>query len=280
MSYESYYISAGLSTGYSWYTLIGRFGIGTGLRAGFEFIKYDESVFRPFSSSLRDNLGQWAYNDRWYTKLSWDNRDIIFDPTNGFILSETFTIVGLLPAASSEYLKSVSRFDAYLTLFDLPVSETFSFKSVFKFHTALSYLAPKPGGEPIDVQKDGFYADGMFIARGWNPEADGQSLWDSSIELRFPIVKNILSFDLFLDMVGLWSSKDDFTSMEISDFKFSLGGGLRLANPQFPFSLYLVKKFEVDKDTGTINWNPESETATFKNSGLQLVISFGIDIYQ
>ena len=182
-----------------------------------------------------------------------------------------------MPSTTSDFLKSVTRFDFYLKLFDVPVSDAYSFKSVFKFHTALSYLAPKPGGPAVNVQKDGFYADGMFIARGWSPEADGQVLWDSSVELRFPIVKNILSFDMFLDMVGLWGSDSEFTNMRIQDFKFSLGAGLRLANPSFPFSLYLVQRFNVD-DSGIINWTPEPGTTEFGN--VDLVISFGIDIYQ
>ena len=203
-------------------------------------------------------------------------RDIIFDTNKGFILSETLTIAGLIPGDSSDYIKSVSRFDAYFTLFDLPVSESFSFKSVLKFHTALSYLAPK-GGIPINVQNDGFSFSGMFMARGWNPVSGGQTLWDNTIELRFPIVMNILSFDLFADMVGLWGSKDDFTTMKIQDFKFSVGLGLRLANPSFPFSLYLVKKFNVNEDN-TINWNPEPSSNVLGE--FDLVISFGIDIYQ
>lgn len=279
MTYESHYLSTGLSTGYTWYTRMGRLGLGTGIRAGIEYITYDDEVFRPFSSTIRENLNSWLYTDRWWTRASWDLRDITYDPTSGTILSETFTVAGILPTASSEYLKSVTRFDAYLTLLDIPVSDTYDFKSVFKFHTALSWLAPKPGGPAIDVETDGFYVDGMFVGRGWYPESDGQSLWDNTIELRFPVVKNILSLDFFLDVVGLWGSEEDFRNMEIQDFKFSLGGGLRLSNPQFPFSLYLVKKFNFDDD-GSINWNPEPDYTEFSGSALDLVISFGIDIYQ
>lgn len=279
MEYESYEFSTGFSTGYTWHTFLGRLGLGTGIRAGIEYVTYDDDIYRPYSDSVRENLNTWLYNDKWWSKVSIDSRDITYDPTNGAILSETFTLAGILPTSSSEYIKSVSRFDFYKTLLDIPVTETYNFKSVFKFHTALSWLAPVPGGEDIDVETDGFYVDGMFLARGWYPEDDGQSLWDSTIELRFPIVANILSFDMFLDMVGLWGSDDEFKVMTIQDFKFSLGAGLRLANPQFPFSLYLVKKFNVDDD-GSINWNPEPDYTEFDDWGLDLVISFGIDIYQ
>jgi len=278
MTYDSHNISMGLSTGYTWYTPAGRLGIGTGIRAGLKYIDYDETIYRPFEESTRDNHKKWAFNDRFWVKGSWDLRDIVFDPNKGFILSETFSIVGIIPSASTQYFKSVSRFDAYFTLFDLPVSESFNFKSVFKFHTALSYLIQK-GSVPLNVQDDGFYADGMFISRGWTPRSNGQSLWDSSVELRFPLVQNILSFDIFLDMVGLWGSVEEFRGMNISDFQFSLGAGLRLANPQFPFSLYLVRKFEVVN--GSLVF-PESEIGkdAFSDIGLDLVISFGIDIYQ
>ncbi|MBI9098697.1 MAG: outer membrane protein assembly factor BamA [Spirochaetaceae bacterium] len=279
MSYDSHYLSAGVSTGYTWITPIGRLGLGTGISSGFEYITYDETIFRPYSSSIRDNWKSWMYKDRWWTKATWDMRDIVYDPSKGFILSETFTFVGILPGSTSDYMKSVTRFDAYLTLFDIPLSESFNFKSVFKLHSALSYLLPKPGGPAVNPQIDGFHVTGMFMARGWSPISDGQVLWDNSAELRFPIVKNILSFDFFLDMVGFWGSDEDFTSMGIEDFRFSLGGGLRLANPQFPFSLYLVKKFNFDED-GNIDWFPEADWDAFPDSGLDLVISFGIDIYQ
>ncbi|MBN2657701.1 MAG: outer membrane protein assembly factor BamA [Spirochaetales bacterium] len=284
MSYQSHNISAGVSTGYTWVTPVGRFNLSTGIQAGLKLIKYDADVYRPYDELVRNNYGTWLPTDRWWSKAAWDMRDIIYDPSKGFILSETFTLAGTLPTAASEYYKSVTRFDAYFTLFDLPVSETFNFKSVLKFHTALSYLGQRPGGSALNIQEDGFYADGMFLARGWSPVSGGQVLWDSNIELRFPIVKSILSFDVFLDAVGLWGTQDEFGDFfqqgNWGDIKFSLGAGLRLANPQFPFSLYLVKKFKYDESTGGIDWKPEASLDTFGDSGLDLVISFGIDIYQ
>lgn len=282
MSYESHNISAGISTGYTWITQLGRFGLSTGIQAGIKYVDYDNNVYRPYSSTIRSNFGTWLPTDRWWTKASWDKRDIIYDPTKGFILSETFTLAGTLPTATSEYIKSVSRFDVYFTLFDVPVSEAFNFKSVFKFHTALSYMDQRPGGNSLNLEEDGFYIDGMFLGRGWDSVKGGQVLWDSNIEFRFPIVKNILSFDLFVDAVGIWGSQNEFdaffTEGNYEDMRFTLGGGLRIANPQFPFSLYLVKKFRWDADRGAFDWY--SEDSDIWNNGLDLVISFGIDIYQ
>ena len=66
--------------------------------------------------------------------------------------------------------------------------------------------------------------------------------------------------------------------MSLPDFKFSLGTGIRFDNPQFPIGIYLVKKFQFEEN-GDINWNPEPDYVTFDNGNLNLVISFGIDIY-
>lgn len=277
MTYEGHSLSLGVSTGYTWITPIGRFGVGTGISAGYNYITYDDDIYRPYSASIRENLNTWLYSDRWWGKVSWDLRDIIYDPSSGFILSETLTLVGILPMSSTEYIKSVSRFDAYYTLFDFPLSDSFNLKSVLKFHTAFSALASK-GGQEVDVEQYGFYADGMFLSRGWSPVDDGKYLWDNTLELRFPLVKNILAFDIFLDMVGLWENDGELQDMNLDSFQFSLGAGLRLANPQFPISLYLVKKFK--SENGKINWSPDTEYDSFPDAGLDLVISFGIDIYQ
>jgi len=66
--------------------------------------------------------------------------------------------------------------------------------------------------------------------------------------------------------------------MHINDWRFSLGGGLRFANPQFPIGIYLVKKFRWDID-GNINWNPEPHLTEFRNLNMDLVIAFKLDIY-
>ncbi|MDC7235126.1 MAG: outer membrane protein assembly factor BamA, partial [Spirochaetales bacterium] len=279
MDYSTHYISSGVNTGYTWNTGVGRFNLYGGLRGGLEYVEYDDEIYRPWSSKVRDNLNTWKYHDSLWLKQSWDTRDFVGNPSRGFILSQTSTMAGILDRSSKHYLKSVSRAEVNFTLFNVPVSDTRNFKSVLSMKSAFSYLAAKPWSDVgIDPQEDGFYLDGMFIARGWYPESDGQSLWDNTITLKFPIVPNIIAYDFFLDSVGLWKSKDRLSQASLSDMRFSLGTGLRFDNPQFPIGIYLVKKFQFEED-GSVNWNPEPETVTFKNGNLDLVISFGIDIY-
>ncbi|MBF9017251.1 MULTISPECIES: outer membrane protein assembly factor BamA [unclassified Oceanispirochaeta] len=279
MEYSTHYVSTGLNTGYTWKTKVGRFNLYSGIRGGLEYVDYDDEINRPWSQGVRENLETWKYHDSYWLKGAWDTRDFVGNPSKGFILSQTTTLAGILDISSKNFLKSVSRGEVNFTLFDIPVTDSWKFKSVLSFKSAFSYLAPKPWNPiPIDPQEDGFYADGMFVARGWYPESDGQSLWDNTITLKFPIVPNIIAYDFFLDAVGLWKSQDQLTHAQLSDMKFSLGTGIRFDNPQFPIGIYLVKKFNFDED-GSVNWNPEPDTVTFKNGNLDLVISFGIDIY-
>jgi len=279
MSYSSHYISTGLNTGYTWNTGIGRFNLYSGLRGGVEYLDYDSSLYKPWSSSIRDNYRTWKYHDSLWLKAAWDTRDYIGRPTKGFILSQTTTIAGITNYSSKNYLKSVSRGEINFKLLDLPLSDTFNLMSVLSVKSAFSYLAPKPWNPiPIDPQNDGFYADGMFVARGWYPESDGQSLWDNTVTIKFPLVQNILAFDIFMDSVGIWKSKELLQQMKLSDMKFSLGAGFRFDNPQFPIGIYLVKKFKFNED-GSMDWNPEPNDVEFKNGNLDFVISFGIDIY-
>jgi outer membrane protein insertion porin family len=280
MEYDTDKISAGVNTGYTWHTGIGRWSAYTGVRGGFEYVDYNEDLFRPWNSDLRDNHHTWLYEDSWWVKGAWDTRDFVGNPSSGFILSETITIAGVTPQSTADYLKSVTRGQINFTLFDIPTSDTFRFKGVLSFNSAFSYLTEKPWDKDqlADPQENGFYADGMFIARGWYPETDGQSLWDNTMTLKFPLIPNILAYDIFLDGVGLWKSKELLHDMSLPDFKFSLGTGIRFDNPQFPIGIYLVKKFQFEEN-GDINWNPEPDYVTFDNGNLNLVVSFGIDIY-
>ncbi len=138
------------------------------------------------------------------------------------------------------------------------------------------------------MDTDGFTVDGMFVARGWPVSTDRYKyLWDNSLELKFPLVPNILAFDLFFDAVGAWQTdfamQNNFGKGE--QWRFSLGGGFRFANPQFPIGVYLVKRFQWQD--GSLNWfpdtdangNPSYDDYEFNSWGMDLVVAFNMDIY-
>ena len=290
MKYDSHILSTGLNTGYTWPTRFGRFGLSTGVNFSWELVEYNPSLYTPHNILIRENLDTWKYSDNIVLRLSWDTRDLIFDANKGFLLSQTFTYAGILQALSSRnYIKSVSRFNWNLKLFDVPVGEKEGrFKSVFSIDSAFSVLLDKPWLEPVGniAETNGFIVDGMFIARGW-PIIRGEYyryLWDNTAQLKFPIIPNILSFDIFLDAVGAWQFPDgDVSALNNwsgNDWRFSLGAGLRFANPQFPIGLYLVKRFQWKDNEFT--WFPDNQglrTYEFPGAGLDLVIAFELDIY-
>ncbi len=283
MNYDYYNLSLGLSTGYTWvkslFNYATKLQLTGGYRTGFDRINYDVNAFSPLSSTIRENQGKFLLNDYIWFKGIIDSRDFPSDPTRGFVLSETFTIGGIFPSHSRDYLKTVSRFAFAVPLVDWDVTDNYNLKVVFFFQTALSNLWNKPNKQnrPIDPTLDGFYIDGIFTAPGWSTQTDATDLWDTRAEIRIPFLPRFLSFDIFLNMIGLWRSKEAFKAMQIQDYRFSFGLGPRLALPQFPIGLYFVKIFSVDED-GSVNLNPEPAQTGLGN-GWYFKILFNIDLY-
>jgi outer membrane protein insertion porin family len=280
MIYSSHNVSVGFTTGYTWITPLGRATAQTGIREGFEYLEYDEDLYRPYSPSIMENHKNWRQNDSLFVKGILDKRDIGYDPNRGYLLSQQLTVAGFTPTSTKQYFKTASKLGLYATLFDIPINDDQNFKSVLSLDSAFSFIFEKPWLPDyiLDLSDDGYYIDGMFIARGWNVQTGGKALWDNTISLKFPIVKQILSYDIFLDAVGIWNSDLSLKEMGLDDFRFSLGTGIRFANPSFPIGLYLVKKFTFDED-GKAVWDPESNYTEFKDWGLDLVVAFELDIY-
>ena len=79
-------------------------------------------------------------------------------------MSQRFSWHGLIPYYEKEFfLKSDTKLEGYLKLFDLPVSEKWSFKMVFAAYTGITTILPC--AEVSDGNKA--YIDGMINARGW-----------------------------------------------------------------------------------------------------------------
>jgi len=287
MEYEQWYLSLGFSTGYRWSTLLGIFGISGGMRFGFLRNSYDNNIYRPFDPVLRAGNNEWTPRNSLWLALSLDQRDIFYDPSKGYYIYERFGVYGIFPEEREHYMRSDTKLQYYLTLFNIPVTESWSFKGVLALHAGLSVLMDqkKPFKEiPVMEPANKLAVDGMFIGRGWSREYQekGLLLFDSWVELRFPLVYGILAFDLFFDAAAIegeqgfyfgknTKGEDNFT---LENFRFSFGGGFRFTMPQFPLRLSLAKRFKVVN--GILEWqdgelfhNPDDPT-----SGLSLVLSF------
>ena len=289
MNYEQWYISMGFSTGYRWSTPVGSFGINGGIRFGVIRNNYDDELFRPFDPALRAGNNMWIPRNSFWISSSLDQRDIFYDPSNGYYFYGRAGLFGIFNTESEHYIRTDFKAEYFLTLFNIPVTEKWSFKSVLGVHAGLSRIDKQPGrnqNSPIPSIEDGnkLSVDGMFIGRGWSNEYrnKGLLLVDAWLELRFPIVYGILAFDLFFDTAGVESrqgyyfgrndeGKSNFT---IENMRFSYGGGLRFTMPQFPIRLSLAKRFRIRDgnlvwESGAIFGDPSNPAM-----GMDLVISF------
>jgi len=225
---------------------------------------------------------------RWYGTFSWDTRDLIFNPTQGFYLKNTFTYVGGVLPSTRDFIKNAFKGEVYFTLFDIPAFKDWDFKLVLGLKSSFSMVLPQyypsdyrdwdgPWVSGIRAETtDLLYIDGMMIARGWNRLYDLKVLWDNWIEFKIPLVEQYIWWDFFLSGTAPYEDISELQSLKIDDFLFSFGGGARLAIPQLPIGMYLVKRFKILD--GSVAWESRSGSL-FPPLNLDFVISFTLDIF-
>jgi outer membrane protein insertion porin family len=287
MDYEQWYLSMGLSSGYRWSTFLGIFGVNGGLRIGTIRNSYDSDIYRPFDPALRAGNNSWTPKNSFWFSLSLDQRDIFYDPSRGFYVYERMGFYGIFDQEKEHYIRNDAKAQYFLTLFDFRVTDNWNFKSVFGINAGLSLLIKQGDHRPLVIEEANKLAvDGMFVGRGWSSEYrnKGLLLLDTWAELRFPVVKGILSFDFFFDAAGVESSEGYYfgenetggSNFTVENLRFSYGGGLRFTMPQFPIRLSLAKRFiitdgKVELQPGALFGDPSNPAL-----GMDLVVSFVI----
>ena len=293
MPYDQIRISLGLSTGYRWPTSLGNLGLSGGIRVGWIRSLFDDKLYRPFDPILRNENNVWTLATSFWLALSLDQRDLFYDPSKGYYGIQRMGYYGIFPIEEEHYIKTDTKLEWYATLFNLRVSDTWSFKGVFGIHSGLSFIFPQFGyDDPRIEEANKLAVDGMFIGRGWGNEYSwkGLALWENWAELRFPLVPGILAWDFFFDAAGVKSTpaeffnsfgEDDGSSPGHDTFfmRFSFGGGIRFTIPQFPLRFSIAKRFKIVD--GAVAWQPGDIGRTSKrpNSGMNFVISFALSTY-
>jgi outer membrane protein insertion porin family len=279
MTYEQISLSFGFSTGYRWLTALGNLGLSGSIRAGWVLNHYDDALYRAFDPVLRHNNRSFMPALSVSLGLSLDQRDIYYDPSNGYYISQRFGYYGILPPPieREHYMKTDTKAEYFFTFLNIPVSDNFSFKAIFGIHSGLSFILPQPwlGSSPEIEQANMLSVDGMFTGRGWTEKWNvrGLALWENWAEIRMPIVPGMLALDLFFDAAAVKQTPAAlFTQLQGADMLYSFGGGLRITLPNLPLRLMLGKGFTVEN--GAVKW----KTGTLPG-GLDFILSINLPTY-
>jgi outer membrane protein insertion porin family len=272
MEYTLWDVSLGFSMGYRYFTPLGWLGFRSGISTSLEQISYDPDLYRPFDATLRETNNKWSNINKLAITLFWDKRDYFLNPSKGYYVAQGVTFAAGFPLGTRQYIRTDSTIEGFATLLDLPVAEDRHFKMVLAAHSALSLILPQ---NAVAITNDLLYVDGWNVARGWPLETDKRVLWDNRLELRLPISRQVLWWTFFLDGVTAYDQLSGLSEMQLHDFLFSVGGGLRFTIPQFPIRLYLAHRFQWDDEA---KWFKPEHGDLFKGS-MDFVISLGGDTF-
>jgi outer membrane protein insertion porin family len=273
MDYEDYTFSLGYSLGYVFKIPKGDIGVAGGVSSGVGMDSYDATKYRPYEQEMRDYNGIWVLKDSIFGRVYLNHLDYWYNPGKGYFLSQRFTYTGFLPVERQFYIRSDTRAELYATLFSIPFSSTWVFSPIIGIHSGVQALLAQPW-TPLSVTKDWVYLDGTFNVRGWNSlyGSDGTMTWENWLELRLPIVPQVLSLDGFID-AGAMKTEDGWLDMTLNspsasagsldwkNFAFSTGFGARFVISQFPFRFYLAKRFVFDGSA--ITWKTAAGSFDF-----------------
>ncbi len=263
-------ITAGLGTSFGrrWTPNFAIITASGGLSNSITHYSYDENIFVPTDLGLSLFANRWGVLNSLWGNLSLDNRDIAYDPTKGWFASQRLSWYGLIPGLEKEFfLRGDTKLEGYLKLFDWQVTEKYKLQAVLAGITTFSGLLPV--GNSTISESNRLYIDGMFNGRGWvelyrNSNAKGQAMWSTNLELRIPVVPNILGIDLFNDIVVVKPTVQEmFTSLKAEDFYFSFGPGLKLLLPQLPLHFMFTFRYHVEDGKLKMAENPYQFVLSF-----------------
>ena len=271
MNYNNLSINFAASLGRRWSPQFAIFSVTGGLSGRILRNFYDASIYTPVDSLIADNQKHWGMQNSIWVALSIDDRDLNYDPSQGWFAKQQFSWTGLIPGLEKQFFfSSETKGELYVTLLDLPVFETWNLKFTLAGLTSLSFIEPTPNSKLSDSNK--LYIDGMFTGRGWSSLYNthrGLALWNNSIELRMPIAPAIFSLDFFFDAAVIKDSPQSFfTNLNMSDVYFSFGPGFRFSLPQFPLRMMLANTFQILD--GKVAWQ------NGRGPEWQFVLSFNI----
>ncbi|MBP5520015.1 MAG: outer membrane protein assembly factor BamA [Treponema sp.] len=270
MKYDNHNATLSAGLGRRWFPDYAVITLSGGVSTSLQTNIYDESNNVPVDTGVSLYANRLGISDSIYGSISIDNRDYMYDPSKGWFFKERLSWHGLLPGLEKEFfLKSDTTLEGYLKLIDLPVSEKWSFKTVLAGYTGITAIIPR-----TEISEgNNVYIDGMINGRGWNDgstsrDTKGMFMLSNRLELRIPIIPNILGIDGFWDAAAVLPKASDFSNLKIEDFYFSFGPAVRFLIPQLPLHLMWAWRYRI-----------EDGQPKFAEKPMSFVLSFNIVNY-
>ena len=216
-----------------------------------EFSEFDEGVLIPELGREFINPSRLLFAD---LGVSFDNTDSLFQPSRGSLINLSHQIG--LPVLGGEY--AYNKTTLLVTRY-VEITEGWVLAGKILPGVIFGY-----SGENDRVPLfQRLFSGGANSVRGYerrqlgpkdDPEAFGQerdpepvggrALFETSVELRFPIRGN-MSGAMFVDAGNVWSDPDE---MAIGDLKYTPGAGIRYRTPVGPIRLDVARKTASDED--------------------------------
>ncbi|MCI5606789.1 MAG: outer membrane protein assembly factor BamA [Spirochaetia bacterium] len=256
MNYEGWTTSLNTSLGRRWVPDFAILSLAGGLSDSLSNYIYDENQYVPVDQAISIYANRWGLTNSIWSSFSIDGRDINYDPSKGYFASEKLSWYGLIPVLEKEFfLRSDTKLEGYLTLFNIPVTENWSLKTVLAEYFGVSLLFPV---SDTLTDSNRLYIDGVLNGRGWTDiyKYRGQVMLCNKLELRMPIVPGMLGIDLFWDAAAIKGTIKDIQNLKLSDVYFSMGPAVKILMPQFPLHLMFAFKYKFD-DNYKFAWDED-----------------------
>lgn len=289
MTYTFYSISIGYNTGYTFVFDPGSLTVSGGLSIGLNHAVYDDKKYDPYELLIKKYHDNWQFSNKFNFFMSWDGRDLKENTSKGYLLSMNYTYAGGILGGLSNYNRISFTAAGYHKLFGYTNDEGEEKNIVASLTSTNSYMLPQYWN---NTDKSGWglytaslgatkyemlYLDGMNIGRGFPIVLDQSFMWHNQFEISYPLVKNMILFEIFLSATGVTSRLEELKSFDAINWYFATGFGIKLKVPGLPLGLYLVKNASYMNDT--FKWIGGSLFGDGVTRGMKLVLALTTSIY-
>lgn len=267
MDYTMYRFSLGYNTGYTWSFAPGRLTLSGSLNFGLNKVYYNENEGMPYEYLVYKYRQAWQWSNFLSLSIQWDGRDLVQNTTKGYLISQSFTYAGGIIGGLSNYIRSNTSAAGYLTLFK--VGDGIRPRAlVASLTSSLGLMLPQWWNCDVDAGNTGWrwhdpkygatksemlYIDGMMVSRGTDSVYDLALLWDTILELSFPIAVDIVNIEAFTSITAGAPKLAIGEKLETTWYG-AFGIGARLKISGFPLGIFLVANYSISEGMRSVEW--------------------------